>query len=88
MFAAFSFQNFGWCIFRPTQIRYTPLLTIRQIRYTTRGFTASIWTFGLSARPLTCSSRGARSPLAWIPPAARSAQKLSITQPNHHIKQK
>ena len=25
----------GWCIFRPTLIRYTPLLTYSKIRYTT-----------------------------------------------------
>ena len=42
-----------------------------------RGYTAAIWTFGLSARPLTCSSRGARSPLAHGSRPQRDAQKLS-----------
>ena len=46
----------GWCIFRPTHIRYTPLLTyaksaIQHIRPIARGFTAEIWTCGRSARP-------------------------------------
>ena len=56
----------GWCIFRPTHIRYTPLLTyaksaIQHIRPIARGFTAD--RFGLVAAapaPLACPSRCAR----------------------------
>ena len=56
----------GWCIFRPTQIRYTPLLTYtKSVYYTSnllaRDFKAAIWTCVHNAGPPSLSySRGAR----------------------------
>ena len=49
-----------WCIFRPTQIRYTSLVTCAKsamiLRHDllARGFTAARLTCGRSARPRTC----------------------------------
>ena len=46
----------GWCIFRPTQIHYTPLLTnaksaILHNRYTSTWFYSCWWTCSRSAKP-------------------------------------
>jgi len=39
-----------WCIFRPTHIRHTLLLTCAKSAILARGFLAAIWTCGRSAR--------------------------------------
>ena len=44
-----------WCIFRPTQIRYTSLVTYDKSDLQARGFTAAKWTCGRSARPPSLS---------------------------------